>query len=240
MQNNKDEFDISSIIKNLFSKNIKNIRYERKIKLTLNQSDLFHGVLESIGMIEEFKPRNISSIYFDDNIYSCAQANLNGDRYRFKTRVRWYNNSLPSNLEIKFKDGYSSFKLVESIKDQKLPILNKKLNLNILNYVESYLLNSFNLKFTFTNTKIDFLRKYYVNNDGIRVTIDTLLKCAFFKNTFIDHITLLPFELIEFKYPSNMDTHFRKNFLRNFKMIPLRFTKCSKYTESILALQRNL
>lgn len=240
MLNNKSEYDISSIVKNVFSKNIKNIRYERKIKLNLNQSDLFQGILESMGMIEEFNPRNISSVYFDDAIYSCAQANLNGDRYRFKTRVRWYDDILPANLEIKFKDGYSSYKLVEPIKTQELPLLNNKLNLNILNYVENFLLKSFNLNFTFKNTKIDFLRKYYVNKDGIRVTIDTSLQCAFFENLSAEPITFLPFELIEFKYPSNFDTYFRKIFLKNFSMVPLRFTKCSKYTESILALQRNL
>ena len=237
---NKYEHDIPSIVKNVFSKNIKNIRYERKIKLSLNQSDLFVGILESMGMIEEFKPRNISSVYFDDTLYSCAQANLNGDRYRFKTRVRWYDDVLPVNLEIKFKDGYSSYKLVETIKTQELPLLNKKLNLDILNYVENFLLKSFNLNFTFKNTKIDFLRRYYVHRDGIRVTIDTCLQCAFFENFSTGPITLLPFELIEFKYPLNFDTYFRKFFLKNFSMIPLRFTKCSKYTESILALQRNL
>ena len=59
MLNNKSENNISSIVKNLFLKNIKNIRYERKVKINLNQSDLFHGTLESMGMIEAFKPRNI-------------------------------------------------------------------------------------------------------------------------------------------------------------------------------------
>ena len=157
---------------------------KEKLKFNLNQSDLFHGTLESMGMIEAFKPRNISSIYFDDNSYSCARANLNGDRYRFKTRVRWYNNVLPANFEIKFKDGYSSFKLVEPIKEKELPLLNKKLNVNILNFVKDYLLNSYNLNFSFKNTKIDFLRKYYVSSDGIRVTIDTSLQCAFFGKSF--------------------------------------------------------
>ena len=77
MLNNYSRNNIPSIVKNLFSKNIRNIRYERKVKIQLNQSDLFHGTLESMGMIEAFKPRNISSIYFDDNSYSCARANLN-------------------------------------------------------------------------------------------------------------------------------------------------------------------
>jgi hypothetical protein len=237
---NKSEHDISSIVKDIFLKNINDIRYERKIKLTLNQSDLFEGILESIGMHEEFKPRKISSIYFDDAIYSCAQANLNGDRYRFKTRVRWYDNILPSNLEIKFKDGYSSYKLVEHIQIQELPFLDDKINLEISNYIQNFLFKNFNLRFTFKTTKIDFLRKYYINRDGIRATIDTSLQCAFFENYLLSPITLLPFELIEFKYPSNIDTYFRETFLKNFYMIPLRFTKCSKYTESILAQQRNL
>ena len=135
MLNNKIEYNISSIVKDVFSKNIKNIRYERKVKLSLYQSDLFDGILESMGMIEEFKQRNISSIYFDDNVYSCAQANLNGDRYRFKTRVRWYNNTLPANLEIKFKD-----KSIADVLDMSQVIIdetenNNKLNLNILNYL---------------------------------------------------------------------------------------------------------
>lgn len=240
MKNDKNKSKIDSIVKNIFAKNIKNIRHERKIKLNLNQSDLFEGILESLGMIEEFKPRKISSIYFDDDIFSCAQANLNGDRYRFKTRVRWYNNKLPVNFEIKFKDGYSSFKLVESIKTDEHPFLNNKLSLNTFNYVKNYLLKYFNISFLFKNTKIDFLRKYYINTDGIRVTIDTSLQCSQLENFYTNSITSLPFELIEFKYPSNLDTYFRKNFLKNFSMISLRFTKCSKYTESILALQRNL
>ena len=238
MKNNKNKLNIDSIVKNIFSKNMKNIRYERKIKLNLNQSDLFEGILDSIGMIEEFKPRKISSIYFDDDIYSCAQANLNGDRYRFKTRVRWYNDKLPVNFEIKFKDGFSSFKLVEFIKDKEHPFLNGKLSLSTSNFVKSYLLESFNINFLFKNTKIDFLRKYYINNDGIRATIDTSLQCAQLEHFCQSPIISLPFELIEFKYPSNLDTYFRKNFLKNLTMIPLRFTKCSKYTESILALHR--
>ena len=240
MLNNNSGNNIPLIVKNLFSKNIRNIRYERKIKLNLNQSDLFHGTLEAMGMVEPFKPRNISSIYFDDDNYSCARANLNGDRYRLKTRVRWYNNVLPANLEIKFKDGYSSFKLVKSIKEKELPLLNMKLNVNIVNFVKNYLLNSYNLNFLFKNTKIDFLRKYYVSNNGIRVTIDTGLQCAFFENLSLGPITFLPFELIEFKYPANLDIYFRENFINNFDIFPLRFTKCSKYTESILALQRYL
>ena len=143
-------------------------------------------------------------------------------------------------LRLNLKMDTPLLKLVKSIKEKELPLLNMKLNVNILNFVKDYLLNSYNLNFSFKNTKIDFLRKYYVSSDGIRVTIDTSLQCAFFENLSLGPITFLPFELIEFKYPSNLDTYFRKNFINNFSILPLRFTKCSKYTESILALQRNL
>ena len=89
----------------------KNERLERKILLRVGQSSLIRNYILERGFKKKFKKRKITSVYFDDINLNCLRDNVNGNRERYKIRLRWYDNNVDNtNLEIKFKDGYLGYK----------------------------------------------------------------------------------------------------------------------------------
>ena len=75
------------------------MRYELKYSIAENQIYKIDKWLNSISNLRSaYKQRKVSSIYFDDNMYSSAQDNIDGISERKKYRLRWYNKNTVKNF----------------------------------------------------------------------------------------------------------------------------------------------
>ena len=211
-------------------------RYERKSKINVGQSNFFKGVFNLLGFYKCYEKRKISSIYFDDYNYSFAQSNIDGDFYRLKPRIRWYNDNFDnSNFEFKYKLGFNGFKSKDNSLDQT--------NLNFenkLDFTRKKLLSNYNLNL-FLCANVIYQREYFRHSSGIRLTFDKEISCSLInfdqnKYEFKQKHIKLPFEVLEFKYPFMLDNTFREEIFPKLQDFPIRLTKCSKYAESIIAL----
>ena len=119
------------------------------------------NILQCANLKKAYEDRIISSIYYDTNNFKCANDNLSGQSTRKKFRLRWYNNILNYNFEIKIKEN----KLTKKI------LLNKnKLLKN--NNIEFQKINNFIKKnYLIKICKISYLRSYYKFKD-LRITYD--------------------------------------------------------------------
>lgn len=228
--------NVVNLINEMTKKTKSQARYERKSKINIGQSSFFKGVFNSLGFYKCYDNRNITSVYFDDHDYSFAQSNINGDFYRLKPRIRWYNDNFEnSNFEFKYKLGFNGFKL----KDKSLD----KDNINFeekLEFTRSKLLSNYNLNMSL-GAKVIYERAYFRHSSGIRITLDQNISASlinFYNNKYEFNYKQikLPFEVIEFKYPFILDNFFRERIFSKLENFPIRLTKCSKYVESVVAL----
>jgi hypothetical protein len=97
-------------------------RLERKIVIPTQTTDFVIAWLQHACLPDSVYPRNIiNSLYFDtpelDSYYEC----LNGDFYKNKVRIRWYDHpaagrDITAYLEVKSKRGFYSSKQRTQIK----------------------------------------------------------------------------------------------------------------------------
>ena len=228
--------NITNLVNDLAKRSKSQSRYERKSKINVGQSNFFKGIFNILGFYKCYEKRKISSIYFDDYNYSFAKSNIDGDFYRLKPRIRWYNDSFDnSNFEFKYKLGFNGFKSKDNSFD--------KTNLNFedkLEFTRKKLLSKYNLNL-FLCSNVSYQRQYLRHSSGIRLTFDKEISCSlvnFDKNKygFKQKQIKLPFEVFEFKYPPILDNIFREEIFPKLQNFPIRLTKCSKYTESVIAL----
>ena len=208
-------------------------RFERKYIERKNNAYLFKNFLIKKRFYKKYDKRLVNSLYFDDLNFSSFKDNVDGNTHRFKTRIRWYNESPDFvNLEIKNKTGFLGWKDTIRLKN----IYN--IEENIGNYPNSQLEN--NLKKIFKKNmfpiiKTKYSREYYEYGHGsIRATIDTQLEFFSVKTNFKINFDK---EIMEFKYPALNDQLFRNYIIpkNNF-----RFQKFSKYVVGVNLLNRNL
>ncbi len=208
-------------------------RFERKYIERKNNAYLFKNFLIKKRFYKKYDKRLVNSLYFDDLNFSSFKDNVDGNTHRFKTRIRWYNESPDFvNLEIKNKTGFLGWKDTIRLKN----IYN--IEENIGNYPNSQLEN--NLKKIFKKNmfpiiKTKYSREYYEYGHGsIRATIDTQLEFFSVNTNFKINYDK---EIMEFKYPASQDQLFREHIIskNNF-----RFQKFSKYVVGVNLLTRNL
>jgi hypothetical protein len=211
-------------------------RYERKSKIHIGQSNFFKGFFNSIGFYKSYANREVSSVYFDDQNYSFVKANIDGDFYRIKPRIRWYDNNFDnSNLEFKYKFGFNGFKYKDNSFNKKNLDFHKKLEFSKKKLILDYGLN---LPIC---TKVTYQRKYLKHPSGIRLTIDKNIFASMYnsnqnKYEFNTKKIKLPFDVIEFKYDVDLDNFFREKIFIKLQDFPIRLTKCSKYVEAIISI----
>ena len=208
-------------------------RFERKYIERKNNAYLFKNFLVTNRFYKKYDKRIVSSLYFDDLNFSSFKDNVDGNTQRFKTRIRWYNETPDLlNLEIKNKNGFLGWK--DTIKLKNI----KNIEENLRNYpnseLENYLRKIFK-KNMFPIIKTKYLREYYEYVHGnVRATIDTQLEFFSVKTNFKINFDK---EILEFKYPASDDQIFRNYIIpkNNF-----RFQKFSKYVVGVNLLNRNL
>ena len=203
-------------------------RLERKIKINKDQIDIIKNYFFGIGFYKKYPDKLVNSIYFDNENLDFARSNINGELYRLKPRIRWYNNNVNDlNNEFKIKIGFNSYKVITNkIFDNKVTL---KGNVKI---AKKYYKKTFdhNLKEIIS---IKYHRSYLEHISGVRLTID---KNIFAKKMNDNKYYSMPYEVVEFKYKNSLDNYFRSVLFNDLKNTPLRMTKCSKYVECLLKI----
>lgn len=206
-------------------------RIERKVKVNNHNLILFKNYFYNIGFVKQFPDQVIESVYFDDSNLSFARSNINGEFYRIKPRIRWYDNDLSKiNYEFKIKKGFNGFKVVSN------DIYSQSLNKNELIDITKKFFNNF-LKINLHETvSIKYKRSYLIHPSGVRLTLD---KDLHYRSPKINLNKSMKFEVIEFKYPIYKDNFFREVLFKSFAKLPIRLTKCSKYVEAVTSEYSN-
>ena len=89
------------------------MRYEVKIPLSFDNLNIFEKwLLNQKNINKIYKPRIISSIYYDDINLGFANDNLIGISNRIKIRLRSYNLSENFNYEFKIKKNKLGSKII--------------------------------------------------------------------------------------------------------------------------------
>ena len=210
-------------------------RYE--IKFVLNEMALasFLGwMYKNTNCREKFPARTVNSIYFDDVEFTSVRDNLAGVPNRKKTRLRWY----------KGKNGHS----------MDPPILEQKLKLGRLGTKESVKLNNLdnnlsNLKFSeliraikqevspfhfssleylVPTLQVSYLRRYYEDNRGLRITIDQDIefKGQLSMHHLIEQRGFVSYrsKIIELKFDPSFKNEV-SDLLRPLRLTPVRHSK---------------
>lgn len=200
-------------------------RLERKVKISKHSQVFYRNFFKRCSFYKQFSDQIVESTYFDDHNLSFAKSNIDGEFYRIKPRIRWYNDDLSKiKYEFKIKKGFNGYKIISNdiydIENDKKTIIKK---------TRSFLKEIFNMSLKEVIT-IRYNRSYLKHPSGIRLTLDKDLTYSLPRS----HIKKsLDFEVLEFKYDVDKDYYFRKVLFHNFLNLPLRLTKCSKYVEAI-------
>ena len=207
------------------------IRFEKKWKIN---SYYFYDVyraltLSNFKFVEQYDPRWVNSIYYDNDFFNSIIQNLDGNELKKKIRLRWYGSDKVVNnlfLEIKSKKGMVTQKRKIDLKETNI-----KLDLNLLKKVQIKILKKYpNFLGQNPLTKVRYLRTYFVSKDkNIRATIDKDISYQKISNYKTDIQNFKDSDLVlEFKYNTAFDNHVRNN-LRD---ISLRLSKNSKFVNS--------
>ena len=209
-------------------------RYERKFILPKNYSvDSIESVLikSRFSFTKQYEDRYVNSIYFDNKNLDSVKENLDGVVSKKKIRLRWYgSHNLIQNprLEVKLKMGYLNTKKIFELKNFKI-----KFSENNLNNINSILLKKYNFLNNYKIvTSTHYIRKYFISIiNNIRATIDTDIfykKLRQLNNFNLNNKDSRP--ILELKYKTADDDYVRANL----KNLTLRFSKNSKYINSLI------
>ena len=209
-------------------------RYERKFILPKNYSvDSIESVLikSRFSFTKQHEDRYVNSIYFDNKYLDSVKENLDGVVSKKKIRLRWYgSHNLIQNprLEVKLKMGYLNTKKIFELKNFKI-----KFSENNLNNINSILLKKYNFLNNYKIvTSTHYVRKYFISIiNNIRATIDTDIfykKLRQLNNFNLNNKDSRP--ILELKYKTADDDYVRTNL----KNLTLRFSKNSKYINSLI------
>ena len=219
-------------------------RYERKFVFTNKITDEVETMIKLMmgNFSEIYSPRFINNIYFDKLGYTSYYDNVNGNRSRFKTRIRWYGNFFGNKkkliFELKRKKG------LVVIKDSKfLGYAELNPNTNLKNILNRSLDNCKRNYFLQYNKMIPVLlnryhRKYFLSkNKKFRITVDSHQKIAApccpiaLKNLSINAFMTI----VELKYDCKWDPQASQiiNGLSG------RISKNSKYIDGVEFLSKN-
>lgn len=209
------------------------LRFERKYIIEKGYSYIFSDFLKKNFFKKAYNSRYVNSIYFDNFTHDAFSENLSGVSIRKKTRLRWYDDKkIKLNLETKYKNNmmnkkkivnqgiFSNFSMLKDYLKKNFLILNEEVS----QPMEPVL-------------KIKYLRNYFISKcDNYRATIDTGITVSdIYGNFNFGKKIHLKEDVMEYKYPSNKDSIFRKEVF--LKKNPFRLQKNSKYVSGYLFLK---
>jgi SPX domain protein involved in polyphosphate accumulation len=190
-------------------------RKEKKFRVTVSDFYRFQSQLHQQGMETLFKPRLITSVYFDTVDLKMFNDSEEGVVPRKKVRIRWYDDNKVFTLENKTSSIEGRFKVTSKLEN---------------NISESELFTRNRMDAQYGNVqptlKVSYKRSYFVFNE-MRITFDKDICYQNLKYTdrqkYYD-----PERVIEIKIPSNCPDDFVE------KLIPFPTARFSKYSRGIL------
>lgn len=208
------------------SNSLETERVERKFMMSRGQSYGVPFVLFKFGFKEIYLPRSVSSVYFDDIDFNCLRDNIDGIRIRDKLRVRYYDHDFStSKIEIKHKRGVvgfkSTFPLYGSFFSEDDVIREAK------RWCENNVIECLS-----PTAYVNYKRRYF-EKDGLRATLDTSVSSGRLVGKCRVLSSMQNYEVIELKYPTEMDERVRGIYDKIDKMA-LRNTKSSKYSNALM------
>lgn len=188
-------------------------RYELKSYFNLQQFNLIYEFLFKDLMLKKiFHDRKVQNIYFDDSNFTSAFDKIEGNPFRIKRRIRFYDNKKKFFYEKKIKKGDFVYKKTE----QLISVQDK---INFLKYR--------NLNPVITNK---YIRSYFYSDlFRCRVTIDSNLCHSYYGKNL--SFTRKNIKIIEFKIGEE-----NINFLQSKIDLPFRLKKFSKYYDGVYNL----
>ena len=190
------------------------MRQEKKYLLRSFEIPSFEKKLLKLGFRVKHLPNIVNNIYFDDRNFTSAEENLEGDYFRSKYRIRWYNENNEYTLEEKIKFSSSGKKVSSSLNSTTLVEALNEVKLILPNF-EPVVQNQYH-------------RSYYVL-DNLRITIDSRLV---FSKPLSERIIFSEKNVLEIKYETDIDHLFKEIF----SFLP-QLTKFSKYLEGLNSIQ---
>ena len=213
----------------LKNKNIVEDRFERKYTFNHNDINIIINNLFTSHLLFRFdhQKRDINSIYFDNNFNNLVD-NLEGISDREKYRLRWYNNSS------KIKDFYIEKKIKKNFLSKKIRqkySLNNEVLINNVQDLSKLFYEYIDPKYE-PIVSVHYERLYLISSMyNIRATIDyNIYSRKFISNNLLKEKFFNKNIVLEIKYKKELDEIFRKEV----KSLNLRFSKSSKYVNSIV------
>ena len=107
---------------NFFSQNDKLVkRYEKKFEISNWKTTSLKGFLLSKGFHKNFPNRIVNSLYYEDEFLNCFSAAQNGENFRYKIRLRFYNRGDKGyHIEKKVKQEEQNWKKLYDLESQCL------------------------------------------------------------------------------------------------------------------------
>lgn len=190
-------------------------RKEKKFRVTVSDFHKFRAQLYQQGMTELFKPRIISSIYFDTVDLNMFHDSQEGLLPRKKVRIRWYDEREEFTLESKTSSIEGRFKVTDKLE-------------NCLHDKEELTKNYIDAQYGCLQPvlKVSYERSYFVLNE-MRITFDKHITYQNLRyaneRKYFD-----PERVIEIKIPVNCSDDFVE------KYIPYSTARFSKYSRGLL------
>ena len=211
--------------------------YRYEVKFVLHEMALagFLGwMYKNTNCRKKYPARTVNSIYFDDVNFTSVRDNLAGVPKRMKTRLRWYKgkngHSMDSPiLEQKLKSGRLGTK--ESVKLTSLD--NNVSNLNFSDLIRAIKQevspsHFASLEYLVPTLQVSYLRQYYEDNRGLRVTIDQNIefKGHLSMHHLIEQKGFIPYrsKIIELKFDPSFKNEV-SDLLRPLNLTPVRHSK---------------
>lgn len=213
------------------------LRYE--IKLVLDHGKLAEFLLwmqKHTTAIPVYFPRTVNSLYFDNLEYQAVRDNLTGISNRKKIRLRWYNQEEKFDvsgvaLELKIRNGRLGYKNTVRL-PQLEPTLCKTRLGDVLPSISPMMIDEPELLEVFEEHYIptihlNYLREYFVDTHGIRITIDRDIR--FFPVTPLSTLydtphTAYPLFIAEIKFDPIQKFRVAQ-LMRTLNMTPKRHSK---------------
>ena len=209
-------------------------RYELKFVLDdVRAVEASHWLHFNTAARNVYPDRCVHSLYFDDVDFSSVRDNLAGVSERKKIRLRWYKNIKGDGtgfpvFELKVREGRLgrkiSFKLPDlqgDLMELKLSDIMKKVNQRLAEqefFFDDYLAPTL---------RVSYVRSYYEDFDGLRITMDTDIKfhgVSLHQNLGKILETPYPFNVMELKFPLSMKNKVSK-LIKPLHVIPKRHSK---------------
>jgi hypothetical protein len=176
-------------------------RIERKFIMGQGAGILAQSTLLANGFSEIYQNRVVRSIYFDDIDFNCLRDNVDGNPYRDKLRVRYYDGDvMNAKIEIKHKRNFLGFK-------STFPLIGAKSETDLIKIVSSWISNNVSTPL-FPVSVVEYQRTYFLKH-SIRATVDTDVQASRICNVDWVQSAFRRYEVVELKYDESNDSDVR-------------------------------